>query len=208
MIVDNYLIYVISAIIATVSPGPAVVLIMTNSFKYGIKNAFVSIFGNITALFILSLISISGVSLIITTSPPLFNILKVLGGVYLIYLGYKVIKSNKLIIPNSKEVNSKADKFSLFKQAFWVAMSNPKALVFLMALFPNFINSEKEFILQFTLLIFTLILFSFSFLAMYAILAKRLRGYLTKERYIKNFYRLSGTIFILFGALIVTGVLG
>ena len=204
MIIDNYFIYVVSAIVATVSPGPAVILIMTNSFKYGIKESLISILGNVSALFILSLISISGVSLIITTSTLVFNTLKIVGGLYLMYLGYKVIKNNnKLIIPSSSKVKNKVKKFILFKEAFLVAMSNPKALVFLMALFPNFINPEKEFIPQFSILISTLIVFSFSFLTMYAILAKKLKYYLTKDNYIQYYYKLSGTIFIIFGIFII-----
>jgi threonine/homoserine/homoserine lactone efflux protein len=81
-------------------------------------------------------------------------------------------------------------------------MSNPKAIVFLTALFPQFINIDRALIPQFAILITTLMVLSFTFLMSYAFLAHNTRVWLTKPNRIKAVNRASGSIFIGFGALL------
>ena len=148
--IQNYPLFVTLAIAATFSPGPAVVLAMSNSFRYGTQKALMGILGNITALFVLGIISISGMGLLITTSPKLYALLGVLGGMYLIYMGFKMITGGKrAIVIKDNVFSDQVNKSQLFKEAFWVAMSNPKALVFLMALFPQFVDENNAILPQF-----------------------------------------------------------
>jgi len=90
----------------------------------------------------------------------------------------------------------------LFLQAFGVAISNPKAIVFLTALFPQFIDIGTPVIQQFSVLIITLMAFSFSFLLFYSVLAHQAKGWLSKYRRLKAVNRMSGTIFIGFGIIL------
>ncbi len=92
----------------------------------------------------------------------------------------------------------------VFFQAFGVAMSNPKAIVFLTALFPQFVNINEALIPQFSVLIATLMIFSFSFLMFYALLAHNVKTWLSKPNRIKAVNRTSGSIFIGFGVLLAT----
>jgi len=203
--IDNYLLYILAAIVATLSPGPAVILAMSNSFKYGVKKSIIAILGNITALFILAIVSVSGIGIIITTSPSLFALLKFVGGVYLIYLGIKIIRSNsEIVLNNSGQIQHSVNTYDLFKQAFVVAISNPKALIFLMALFPQFINASHTFVPQFLVLITTLMFFSFSFLSMYALLARRLQSLLNDTSYMRLYNYISGGIFVVFGIFLIS----
>jgi len=70
--IQNYPLFVTLVIAAIFSPGPAVVLAMSNGFRYGTQKAIVGILGNVTALFVLGILSISGMGLLITTSPISF----------------------------------------------------------------------------------------------------------------------------------------
>ncbi|MEN8243347.1 MAG: LysE family transporter [Thermodesulfobacteriota bacterium] len=90
----------------------------------------------------------------------------------------------------------------IFLQALGVAVSNPKAIVFLTALFPQFISIGHALVPQFTILIATLMSFSFFFLMGYALLAHSAKNWLTGMHRIKAVNRTSGSIFIGFGFLL------
>ena len=92
----------------------------------------------------------------------------------------------------------------IFIQALGIALSNPKAIVFLTALFPQFVNTNDALIPQFSILIATLMIFSFSFLMFYALLAHKAKIWIAKPNRVKTFNRTSGSIFIGFGLLLAT----
>lgn len=201
MNLQTYLLYLTVVIVATASPGPAVILAMTNSFRFGLKKTIIAILGNITGLFVMGVISIAGLGAIIVTSATLFNIIKILGGLYLIYIGINMWRSkNSVTFSEDMEIKNQKNLWKLYKQAFFVAISNPKAIVFLIALFPQFIDSHESFVMQFAILISTLMFFSFAFLVFYATLAKQIKAKLTSPKHLKIFNRISGSIFIGFGS--------
>ena len=91
-----------------------------------------------------------------------------------------------------------------YLQAMIVAISNPKAIVFLTALLPQFVDIEKALLPQFSQLIGTLMLFSFLFLMGYALLFYRMKDWLQKPGSGNTFNRISGTVFVGFGLLLAT----
>ena len=206
MTIQSWLMYLTLVIVATSTPGPAVLFITTNSTLHGWRKAAFAALGNIVGLFCLGIIAITGLGTILKTSEIIFNIIKYAGAGYLIYLGLKLIfqksldfakMQNQLILPN---VSSQ----KIFFQALGVALSNPKAIVFLTALFPQFVNINEALIPQFSLLIATLMIFSFSFLMFYALLAHRAKTWISRPNRIKAFNRTSGSIFIGIGILLAT----
>ncbi|UCD89052.1 MAG: LysE family translocator [Desulfobacterales bacterium] len=206
MTIQSWLMYLTLVIVATSTPGPAVLFITTNSTLHGWRKAAFAALGNIVGLFCLGIIAITGLGTILKTSEIIFNIIKYAGAGYLIYLGLKLIfqksldfakMQNQLISPN---VSSQ----KIFFQALGVALSNPKAIVFLTALFPQFVKINEALIPQFSLLIATLMIFSFSFLMFYALLAYRAKTWISKPNRIKVFNRTSGSIFIGIGILLAT----
>jgi homoserine/homoserine lactone efflux protein len=206
MSIESWIIYLALVTAATATPGPAVLFIITNSLLHGWKKATYAALGNIIGLFCLGIIAITGLGTILNTSVAFFNILKYAGSAYLVYLGLKLIfQKNYSLAPIKDQVIS-TDRSSqkLFFQAFVVAISNPKAIVFLTALFPQFISVEETLIPQFSILIATLMSFSFFFLMSYALLAQRNKSWLNKFESTKNFNRASGLIFIGFGLLLAT----
>ena len=95
MTLDTWLMFSLAAFITICSPGPAVLLAITNSVSSGMKSVIASSLGNITGLLILSSISILGLGVVIQTSAILFMTLKLMGAAYLIYLGVKKFRSNE-----------------------------------------------------------------------------------------------------------------
>ena len=100
--INDYLVFIILAITITAIPGPAVILTIKNSIQYGYKKSMINIFGNFVAMIILASISAIGLGAIILSSPTLFYAMKILGCIYLVYLGFKILKNNTALILNTK----------------------------------------------------------------------------------------------------------
>lgn len=203
--INDYLVYVILAITVTALPGPAVVLTIKNSLSYGLKASVGNIFGNFVAMVLLASLSAVGLGALILSSSTLFVAVKVLGCIYLVYLGIKVWKSPHMEVEQNlpKQLN-KPDLSLLFKEGFAVGMSNPKAIVFFTALFPQFIDPARAFAPQFVTLILTIEGISFLVLTGYALLSTFASPYLAKEKSMAFFNKLTGAAFVGFGiALIV-----
>jgi len=204
MTIQAWLMYLTLVTVATATPGPAVLFIMTNATLHGWRKAAFAALGNIAGLFCLGILAVAGLGTILKTSEFIFNIIKYAGAAYLIYLGLKMIFQKSLDFDTMKNQLTSTDISSqkLFLQAVGVAMSNPKAIVFLTALFPQFINTNKALIPQFSMLIATLMIFSFSFLMFYALLAHTAKIWLSKPSKMYAVNRISGSIFIGFGILL------
>ncbi len=206
MTTQSWLMYLILVLAAASTPGPAVLFIMTNTTLHGWKKSIFAAFGNIVGLLIMGIIAVTGLGALLNTSELIFNLVKYAGAAYLIYLGVKLffqkgIDLNQVQGRFNPEVKS-AKK--IFIQAMGVALSNPKAIVFLTALLPQFLHVEQPILPQFSLLIATLMFFSFAFLMFYALLAHKAKFWLMKPHRIKIFGRISGSIFVGFGALLAT----
>ena len=206
MTMQLWCMYLALVVIATSTPGPAVLFITTHSTVHGWKKAVFAALGNIVGLFCLGLIAVTGLGSVLRASEIIFNFVKCAGAVYLVYLGLKMIfqKSAALVTSKDKCTSKNVSSHKIFFQALGVAVSNPKAIIFLTALFPQFININEALSLQFSVLIATLMFFSFSFLMFYALLAHRAKTWLNKPNRMKAFSRTSGTIFIGFGVLLAT----
>ncbi len=206
MTIQSWLMYLTLVIVATSTPGPAVLLIMTNSTLHGRRKATIAALGNILGLLCLGIIAVTGLGAILKTSEIIFNTVKYIGAVYLIYLGVKLIfqKSSDFTQNNNQFTPKAVSSQKIFFQAIGVALSNPKAIVFLTALFPQFINVNSALIPQFSILIVTLMFFSFSFLMVYALVAYKAKNCITNPSRIKAVNRTSGSIFIGLGVLMAT----
>lgn len=206
MTFQSWFIYLALVVVATATPGPAVLFVVTNSALHGWRKATYAAFGNITGLFCLGIIAISGLGAILKTSELIFNIVKYAGSLYLMFLGLKLIfqKSEATTIDNTEFHPANAKSVKIFIRAFSVAVSNPKAIVFLTALFPQFINHNKALVPQFLLLIAVLMAFSFGFLVFYALIADIAKNWLNSPDKNKTLSRTSGSIFLGFGILMAT----
>ena len=188
------------SLVGVISPGPAVLLAVTNGIQYGFKTSLYSSLGNITGLLIVSGAAILGLGAVLKTSALLFALVKTLGACYLIYLGIRQWFSNadwsKLDNPGQHLVRGRR---KTFLQGLFVALSNPKAILFFTALFPQFIDLSRPVPLQFTILTATFMILSFSALAVYAKGAHALKTWLAVGRRSVWFNRVSGSVFISFG---------
>jgi threonine/homoserine/homoserine lactone efflux protein len=170
-----YLSYVaISALVAS-SPGPSNFLAAKNGARSGLIAATVAITGHMSAVLMLAILSAIGVGAMILAAEWLFNTIKMLGAGYLIYLGFKMFRSQVGSMPElALENPKKASLKKLWLEHFFVAIGNPKALLFFTALFPQFIDINQGLTAQFLPFLMISMCSSFLFPFSYALFAYRL----------------------------------
>ena len=140
--------------------------------NYGIKNCIWTALGDVTANFVQGTLVIFFIGSFLSDNPNIMNIFKWAGIIYLLYLAYDIYKSRPKEI-KSTETSSKT-MFSFFKDGFLVAGTSPKAWMFFPLIFPQFIDFNSNFIVQFFILIFTYMILDFISLIGYAVLANKL----------------------------------
>jgi len=195
--VESYLLFLIVAIVTVLSPGPGVILTLTNTLRYGVSGAAGGIFGIAFGTFIVAGISATSLGVILATSTFAFSVMKYIGATYLIYLGVKLWRS----APPKMETNKIAIKSRnlQFFEGLTLQLTNPKAVFFFLSIFPQFIDFTANYSEQFILLVVTysslVVLIHF----LYACLAKQTRLWLTSEKGGRSVNRIGGGTFMLFG---------
>ena len=208
MELNSWLLFSSIALMATLTPGPAILLVSTHSVSFGSWRAVPTILGNISGLFIMALLSVMGLSAIILHSAPIFAAVKFAGAAYLIYLGVKLWRNGVLSGPiqtaGGKDLCQRPSAGKLYTQGLFVALSNPKAIAFCTALFPQFIQTGQSVLQQFSILIVTFMFLSFICLLGYARVAEGTRKRAAHITFPKVFRKLFGTAFIGSGILLAT----
>jgi len=140
--------------------------------NYGVKKCIWTALGDVTANFVQATLVIFVLGSFFVDNPNFLNIFKWVGIVYLLYLAYDIYTSRPKDV-NSKNVSSKSF-FSFFKDGFLVAGTSPKAWMFFPLIFPQFIDFNSNYIVQFIILITTYVVLDFLSLVAYAVLARKL----------------------------------
>ncbi|WP_417812856.1 LysE family translocator [Thalassospira alkalitolerans] len=202
MISEQFGLYFLAVIIAVFTPGPAVMLGITNSIRHGMAAAIIGALGYVTGTGLMGGLSAMGLGALIMTSGLLFTIVHYVGAGYLIWLGIRMWRnSRKADLPTAEPSGTGKEAFRplrLYVRGFLVSASNPKAIAFFTALFPLFIDQNAPLAGQFIVLDGTFVVMSFSSIVIYALLAARSRAFLIGTGR-KWFDRISGGIFVSFG---------
>lgn len=178
-------------------------LVMSCSARHGVRSAVVTMAGCMTALLAMMSISAAGLGALLHAFPTVFDALRIAGAAYLAYLGVKCWRSPvQEQSPGAKPSSEPpATSRALYQQGFLVAASNPKALLFAAAFFPQFITPEFAKLPQFVILLTTFSVIEVSWYFVYAAFGKQLSAYLRRAAVMKAFNRLTGGVFIGFAGL-------
>ena len=203
---DNYLLYLTVTTIMVASPGPGVILTLSNSIRHGVKPALSGVVGIAMGILIIAIISASSLGVLLATSALAFTILKYVGAVYLIYLGIKLWRSSAIKFEGdlTSDVFSNPQYFLRFKEGFLVTLLNPKPIFFFMSLFPQFINHQQSYLLQFSILTLTFCGLILVVHVLYALGANSIKGWLSTPKGFKAVNRVGGSVFVLFGVGLAT----
>lgn len=135
-------------------------LVATHSFNLGPSKTVATIGGNATGLLILSILSVLGLSALVAYSATIFLLVKAVGAAYLVYLGVKLWLKGVSGLTVTESPDELDSAFVMYRQGLLVAISNPKAIIFTMALFPQFLDTSSPLLEQFSILVTTLIALS------------------------------------------------
>ena len=202
MHLSNWLLFCSVALLVTFSPGPAVLLAISNSIAVGPRRAMISSMGNGFGLFIISGVAMAGMGVVLATSATAFMLLKLAGALYLVYLGIKQWRSKASIVADAPVAAGAANPNSfwkLFRQGLTVALTNPKAILFFSALFPQFITPGEPVAIQFTVLTTSFVACAMLAHLFYANLARLLKTQLATPGRARLFNRICGGAFVLLG---------
>lgn len=192
--------YCLICLVTVLSPGPAVLLALTNGINAGWRRAVISSLGNISGLLVLSTLSNLGLGATLQTSAHLFTWIKLIGASYLIFLGVRQWFSPALrpAFDESRTAPAKG-RGRTFREGFFVAVTNPKAVLFLTALFPQFILPAQPLLPQCAVLTATLMAFSLSALVGYALVASLAKARLLRVMRSGWYNRCAGATFVFLG---------
>ena len=168
----DFILFLQIIIFMFITPGTPRIVIISYSMNYGVQKCVWTALGDVTANIIQATLVIFVIGSFLSDNPTILNTLKWLGIAYLTYLAYDIYKSRPKDI-NTKDILDKSF-FSFYKDGFLVAGTSPKAWMFFPFIFPQFIDFNSNYIIQFIILITTYVVLDFLSLVGYAILANKL----------------------------------
>ena len=167
--------------------------------NYGVQKCVWTALGDIAANFFQATLVIFVLGSFFSDNPNFLNIFKWVGVFYLVYLAYDVYKSTPKEI-NSKIITKKSF-FSFFKDGFLVAGTSPKAWLFFPLIFPQFIDFNSNYVVQFFILITTYVVLDFLSLMGYALLAQKLILWIKANP--KTINTISASVLVLIALIII-----
>ena len=208
MTFSTWWLFILMTFVVSATPGPNMLYVMSTSARHGVRAAIVAMTGCMTALLAMMSISAAGLGALLHTFPAVFDALRLAGAVYLAYLGIKCWRTPVQDAQTGAEagdaVAPTANTASIYRQGFLVAASNPKAILFAAAFFPQFIHPDAAKLPQFAILLTTFSVIEVGWYFVYAVSGKSLAAYLRRAPVMRAFNRVTGGVFIGFAALMAT----
>ncbi|QCP51315.1 LysE family translocator [Trinickia violacea] len=205
MNLHTWWLYVATVFVVSAIPGPNMLLVMTHGAQHGLRRASATMAGCLSALVLMLSVSAAGLGVFLEAWPAMFNALRLIGAAYLVYLGVKAWRAKVDEAPDANSVEAAAKPVrspaALYRNGFLVASSNPKAILFAAALLPQFINEAAPKLPQFGILVATFAVIEVSWYLVYAGFGLRIGATLKSRSVAKAFNRLTGGVFVGFGAM-------
>lgn len=149
MPIDSILPFIIASALLSITPGPDILFVTTQSVLYGLRTGIMITFGLCTGLIFHTAAVVLGIAALIKTSAWAFSLIKYLGAAYLLYLAWQAFSmndtdghntsiSNRSESPENTETNTRRKYFRLYSRGIIMNISNPKVSIFFLAFLPQF----------------------------------------------------------------------
>jgi threonine/homoserine/homoserine lactone efflux protein len=204
---QTWFLFVTTVFFLSATPGPNMLLALSHGIRFGARKAVATGIGTIAALMILMIVSVTGLGAILAASETAFSIVKWCGVAYLLFLGVRTWRAPGMTDVSDAEAAGAGPAkptpaWKLGAQAFLVCFSNPKAIVFFVALFPQFLETSQPLGPQVGVLALTFGIVEFLWIMAYATGGGRLVPVLKRAGFGRLVNRLSGGMLIGAGALL------
>ena len=190
--------------VIALSPGSGAVLSMSHGLSYGVRRTTPTILGLQLGLAVVFLVAGLGVGALLLASAKAFLVVKVLGAAYLIWLGWRQWRAPVAADAADAATGHASESAMSVRQrvlrGFLTNVTNPKGIVFMAAVLPQFINPAKPLALQLAILLATTLAVDVTVMHGYAWLASRLQALLRSARARRNQNRVFGSVLMAMGA--------
>ena len=198
MLPDNYFLFLQIILFLFITPGTPRIVIISYSMNYGIQKCIWTALGDVTANIIQATLVIFVLGSFFIDNPNFLKLSKWIGIIYLLYLAYDIYNSRPKDVSSSKIISKSF--FSFFKDGFLVAGTSPKAWMFFPLIFPQFIDFNSNYVVQFFILITTYVVLDFLSLVGYAVLARKLIVWIKANP--KTINTISACVLVIIGIII------
>lgn len=190
--------FLITETALSISPGPAVLLVVSQGLRHGGRRSVFSSCGILSANAVYFVISAAGLGAVILASYELFSLIRWAGAAYLVWLGLRAILGNhSTFLPQANGASAPIESnWRLFINGFLLQAANPKALVFFAAILPQFVTPAQPMAMQFALLGVTSVVAEFFVLLGYGVLAGRASALARQPRFAKTADRVAGALLL------------
>ncbi|NML60504.1 LysE family transporter [Massilia sp. RP-1-19] len=198
----TWIAFVFAASIIAVSPGSGAVLAMSQGLSYGVKKAGATVFGLQLGLLLVLAIAGAGVGSLLLASELAFNIVKTVGALYLIWLGLAQWRSKVEIMPGDATAPAQVLAPAFGKRVltgFLTNATNPKGIIFMVAVLPQFISKAAPLLPQLGILAITMVVVDSIVMNGYAFLASSMQRFFRDARAVKKQNRFFGGVLMLVG---------
>ena len=192
--------FVVAACIIAVSPGSGAVLSMSHGLSYGVKRTSATILGLQAGLLLVLAIAGAGVGSLLIASELAFNVVKTVGAIYLIWLGLSQWRAKAAAGEGVQAAQSTLPSFrKRFMIGFLTNATNPKGIIFMVAVLPQFIDQHQPVLLQLAILAATMFVIDLVVIHSYAALAASMQRFFREAAAIKLQNRIFGGLLMLIG---------
>ncbi|MDE2430387.1 MAG: LysE family translocator, partial [Burkholderiales bacterium] len=199
---ENWALFTATEAALSVSPGPAVMMVVAYGIARGWRTSLLVTLGILTGNAIYFAISATGIGSLILASPRLFMSIKYLGAAYLVYLGLSAIFGKPSPITISRLEGQTLSGRRIFSSALMLQLTNPKTLLMFVAILPQFIDPHAPIGWQMLILAACSMIPEFFILLGYGMLASKAGQWATREEYATITERVAGTLVLTAGILV------
>jgi homoserine/homoserine lactone efflux protein len=200
MAVDTFLLYLAAWTLVALSPGPAVFFTMSQAARHGMHGAIAGTTGILSGHLVCFTFVALGLAAVLAKLDGAMTVIRIVGALYLMYLGLRMILSKMQSVPDVRAAAPKPPaKGSILLQGLLVQLTNPKNLMFVLAFLPQFISAERPLLPQLAIMLSVTVIIDGVFLMGYAQIAMRGARALKGSQVITWLERAFGAALVFFG---------
>lgn len=202
MDIHVWLAYLVTAVVFSLAPGSGTVNSISNGLSYGTRKSLAAIAGLQIGLSIHIILVGAGIGALVAQSALAFSIIKWVGAAYLVWLGIQKWRDRSSL--STASTDDSLSGLTLMKNAVLINLTNPKSIVFLVALFPQFIDPTQNQVTQLLVLGVTTVVIDAMVMLGYTSLASQMGRFIRSEKVMSKINKVFGSMFVGCGALLAT----
>lgn len=199
MLLSTWIAFLFAGVIIAISPGSGAVLAMSHGLAYGVRKASATVLGLQLGLLLIFAIAGAGVGSLLLASEPAFNVVKVVGALYLIYLGVSQWRAPAVAAAEASAPAAHPSFGRRVLTGFLTNATNPKGIIFMVAVLPQFIARDAPLLPQLLILGATMVTIDLIVMHGYALLAASMQRFFRNAQSVRRQNRFFGAILIAMG---------